>query len=207
MEEERICYTPIGIVRSPFAKIDDMPIQPAGARGVEGRVELRPEYAEGLKDLEGFSHIYLLYCFHRSRGFSLTVTPFLDKTPRGLFATRAPKRPNPIGLSVVRLAGIEENIVRILDVDVIDGTPLLDIKPYVAELDATEGDMRSGWIDDSARKPEDVRSDDRFRAAPFLDASPRKMGHRYFEHPRLVRGKRQSRPAVDRRSQLGRSQL
>jgi tRNA-Thr(GGU) m(6)t(6)A37 methyltransferase TsaA len=160
--EEGIHYAPIGVIRSPFTKIDDMPIQPAGARGAAGMVELRPEYAEGLKDLDGFSHIYLLYHFHRSSGFSLTVTPFLDKTPRGLFATRAPKRPNPIGLSVVRLDRIEKNVLHILDVDILDGTPLLDIKPYVRQFDAPENPV-SGWIGKSAMTPDSVRSDGRFR--------------------------------------------
>ncbi|MGD8366764.1 MAG: tRNA (N6-threonylcarbamoyladenosine(37)-N6)-methyltransferase TrmO [Desulfobacterales bacterium] len=162
ISEEGIHYTPIGVIRSPFTKIDDMPIQPAGARGVEGTVELRPEYAEGLKDLDGFSHIYLLYHFHQSRGFSLTVTPFLDKTPRGLFATRAPKRPNAIGLSVVRLDRIEGNVLYILDVDILDGTPLLDIKPYVRQFDAADNPS-SGWIGKSAMTPDSIRSDDRFR--------------------------------------------
>jgi tRNA-Thr(GGU) m(6)t(6)A37 methyltransferase TsaA len=162
MPKDKIQFTPIGVIRSPFTRIDDMPIQPAGASGVEGRVELQPEYAEGLKDLDGFSHIYLLYHFHRSRGHSLTVTPFIDKTPRGLFATRAPKRPNPIGLSVVRLSKIEKNVIHILDVDVLDGTPLLDIKPYVRRFDAPDHPV-SGWIEKTTIPPEGIRSDDRFR--------------------------------------------
>jgi tRNA-Thr(GGU) m(6)t(6)A37 methyltransferase TsaA len=162
MGEETIQYTPIGVIRSPFTKIEDMPIQPAGARGIAGRVDLDPVYSEGLKDLDGFSHIYLLYHFHRSRGYSLTVTPFIDKTPRGLFATRAPKRPNPIGLSVVRLDRIEENVVHILDVDILDATPLLDLKPYVQQFDAPENPV-SGWIGEKDRRAEDARSDGRFR--------------------------------------------
>jgi len=162
MDEESIGYKPIGVIRSPFVKTEDMPIQPAGARGVKGTVELGPEYAEGLKDLDGFSHIYILYHFHKSSGYSLTVTPFLDKSPRGLFATRAPKRPNAIGLSVVRLDRIEENVLHILDVDILDGTPLLDIKPYVRQFDTAENPS-SGWIGKSAMTPEGVRSDDRFR--------------------------------------------
>ncbi len=163
MSEKRICYTPIGVVRSPFTTREDMPIQPSGARGVSGSIELKEEFVEGLKDLDGFSHLYLLYHFHQSQGFSLTVTPFLDKTPRGLFATRAPKRPNPIGLSVVRMDRIEGSVIHILDVDVLDGTPLLDLKPYVPKFDAPKVDVRSGWVDNSAMKPEDIRADDRFR--------------------------------------------
>ena len=158
----QINYRPIGVIHSPFAKINEMPIQPPGARGVKGTVELKPEFAEGLKDLGGFSHVYLLYHFHQSRGYTLTVTPFLDKTPRGLFATRAPKRPNAIGLSVVRLDRIDENVLHILDVDIMDGTPLLDIKPYVRQFDAAENPS-SGWIGKSAMTPEGVRSDDRFK--------------------------------------------
>ena len=163
MSEEIICYTPIGVVRSPFTTPEDMPIQPSGARGVSGSIELKEEFVEGLKDLDGFSHLYLLYHFHQSQGFSLTVTPFLDKTPRGLFATRAPKRPNPIGLSVVRLDRIEGRVIHILDVDVLDGTPLLDLKPYVPRFDAPKEDVRSGWVDNSAMNPEDIRADDRFK--------------------------------------------
>jgi tRNA-Thr(GGU) m(6)t(6)A37 methyltransferase TsaA len=163
MENGSICYTPIGVVRSPFTTREAMPIQPSGARGVSGSIELKEKFVEGLKDLEGFSHLYLLYHFHQSRGFSLTVTPFLDKTPRGLFATRAPKRPNPIGLSVVRLDRIEGSVIHILDVDVLDGTPLLDLKPYVPKFDAPKEDVRAGWVDSSAMKPEDIRADGRFR--------------------------------------------
>jgi tRNA-Thr(GGU) m(6)t(6)A37 methyltransferase TsaA len=162
MPEDSIRFTPIGVIRSPFTKVEDMPIQPAGARGVKGAVEVKPVYVEGLKDLDGFSHIYLLYHFHQSRGYSLTVTPFIDKTPRGLFATRAPKRPNPIGLSVVRLDKIEENVIHILDVDILDGTPLLDLKPYVKQFDAPENPL-SGWIGENGKSAEDVRSDSRFR--------------------------------------------
>ncbi len=164
MEEKSVCYRPIGVIRSPFTTLEDMPIQPTGARGVEGTVELKDEFAEGLEDLEGFSHIYLLYHFHKSRGFSLTVIPFLDKTPRGLFATRAPKRPNPIGLSVVRLEKIEGGTLHIADVDVLDGTPLLDLKPYVPTFDAANaGKVRSGWIDKSEKSAAGIRSDGRFK--------------------------------------------
>ena len=100
----KIEYRPIGVIHSPFTELEGMPIQPAGASGTQGTVELFPDYLEGLKDLEGFSYIILLYHFHRSKGFDLQVVPFLDRKPRGLFATRAPRRPNPIGFSVVKMS-------------------------------------------------------------------------------------------------------
>jgi tRNA-Thr(GGU) m(6)t(6)A37 methyltransferase TsaA len=105
--DAQITYTPIGTIRSPFPDVAGMPIQPSGARGVKGIVEIFPEFAEGLCDLDGFSRIILIYAFHRCSSCQLTVTPFLDTTPRGVFATRAPCRPNPIGLSIVRLTGRE----------------------------------------------------------------------------------------------------
>jgi len=138
-----------------------MPIQPAGAKDIEGSVEIYPEYADGLKDLDGFSHIILLYHFHQSEGFSLEVKPFLDKTKRGLFSTRAPKRPNPIGLSVVRLDNIENNTLYISDVDILDGTPLLDIKPYVPDFDY-RGDIKIGWLSDNVQKVQAMKADKRF---------------------------------------------
>lgn len=163
MSEEIICYSSIGVIRSPFTTREAMPIQPTGARGIAGSIELKEAFVEGLKDLDGFSHLYLLYHFHQSQGYSLTVTPFLDTTPRGLFATRAPKRPNPIGLSVVRLDRIEGSVIHIVDVDVLDGTPLLDLKPYVPKFDTPKENVRSGWLENSGLKPEDVRADGRFR--------------------------------------------
>ncbi len=152
---------PIGIIRSPFTKLSGMPIQPAGAAGVKGAVEVFKEYRAGLRDLDGFSHIILLYRFHRSRGFRLQVVPFLDSKPRGLFATRAPRRPNPIGLSVVRLDKIEDGVLRIRNVDILDGTPLLDIKPFVPEFDAP-GKVRAGWLEKAGKTVSKRRSDDRF---------------------------------------------
>lgn len=122
-----------------------MPIQPSGAVGVRGTVEVFEDFQAGLKDLDGFSHIILLYYFHRSRSFDLQVVPFMDSQPRGLFATRAPKRPNPIGLSIVRLDRIEGGVLHIQNVDILDNTPLLDIKPYVPEFDA-QVNVRTGCI-------------------------------------------------------------
>ena len=158
--DTELTLEPIGVIHSPFEEVAGMPIQPGRARGVEGSVEVDAAYEEGLQDLDGFSHIILLYHFHRSEGYRLRVVPFLDTEPRGLFATRAPRRPNPLGLSVVRLDRIEGRTLSILDVDVLDGTPLLDIKPFVPDFDAP-GEARIGWIA-QARKG-DVHADDRFQ--------------------------------------------
>ncbi|WP_300157657.1 tRNA (N6-threonylcarbamoyladenosine(37)-N6)-methyltransferase TrmO [Solidesulfovibrio sp.] len=157
-----VALTPIGVIRSPFTSLAGMPIQPGGAREVAGRVELDPALAPGLADLDGFSHVYLLYLFHASSGYDLTVTPFLDNTPRGLFATRAPRRPNPIGLSVVEVVSIEGAVVRLRGVDVLDGTPLLDIKPYAPAFDAPHGPVRTGWMEGRDASVAAVRSDGRF---------------------------------------------
>jgi tRNA-Thr(GGU) m(6)t(6)A37 methyltransferase TsaA len=157
-----ISYKPIGIIHSPFSEIKGMPIQPSGAKGIKGTIELMPEFAEGLRDLEGFSHIILIYHLHLSAGFSLKVKPFLEDQLRGVFATRAPKRPNPIGLSVVRLKEIKGNILHIEDIDIVDGTPLLDIKPYVPEFEVQET-VRIGWLSEKVGKASRTRSDRRFR--------------------------------------------
>jgi tRNA-Thr(GGU) m(6)t(6)A37 methyltransferase TsaA len=136
---------PIGVIHSPFQEKEQTPIQPSRSQA-KGRVEVYPEFAAGLEDIEGFSHIILLYVFHQSAGFALRVKPFLDDQQHGLFATRYPKRPNPIGISVVGLAGRDGNILEIEGVDVLDGTPLLDIKPYVSEFDLRDA-TRSGWLE------------------------------------------------------------
>ena len=138
---------PIGIIHSPFSGSAGTPIQPAFAEGAEAHVEVFEEYQDGLKDLEGFDRIWLLYWFHRARKYRLRVTPYLDTVERGLFATRAPSRPNPIGLSAVRLLGIEGRTLRVADVDMLDGTPLLDIKPYARRFDQLAV-TRSGWLDE-----------------------------------------------------------
>ena len=152
---------PIGIIHSPFKFLEDMPIQPGGALEMTGTVVVDDQYRVGLADLEGFSHIYLLYCFHQAKRTSLTVTPFMDTQPRGVFATRSPLRPNHIGLSIVEIAAIAGNIVTVRGIDVLDGTPLLDIKPYIAAFD-TVGPSRSGWMKGSAADVALKRSDDRF---------------------------------------------
>ena len=153
---------PIGIIHSPFTRPEGMPIQPPGAAGIEGTVEVYPAFRAGLKDLEGFSHLILLYLFHRSESFELQVVPFMDGEPHGLFATRAPRRPNPIGLSVVELKGVTEGVLSILGVDVLDGTPLLDIKPYVPDFDLPRQEVRVGWLEGRGRSVGTHRADDRF---------------------------------------------
>jgi tRNA (adenine37-N6)-methyltransferase len=158
----KIEYTPIGIIHSPLKEPEDMPIQPVGAAGIKGTVEMFGDFKEGLKDLDGFSHIILLYHFHRSQGFNLSVIPFLDARPRGVFATRAPKRPNPIGLSIVKLEEIEDGILHIQNVDILDGTPLLDIKPHVPEFDAP-GEVRTGWVQKAMMALSMRQSDARFK--------------------------------------------
>jgi len=157
-----IGYRPIGIIHSPFTDIGGMPIQPTGASGIRGSVEVFPEFTEGLKDLDGFSHVILLYHFHQVREVKLVVTPFMDPQPRGVFATRAPKRPNPIGLSIVKLLGIEQNVLHVENVDILDGTPLLDIKPYVPEFDHHPAD-RVGWLARAKGQVRRQKSDSRFR--------------------------------------------
>ena len=148
---QEIKYRPIGVIHTPFKETKGMPIQSVAAKGVAGRVDVYPDFGDGLKDLEGFSHIFLIYDFHLSQEFSLVVKPFLDESLRGVFATRAPKRPNGIGISVVRLVKVEGFRLQIEDVDMVDGTPLLDIKPYVPEFDVKEVE-RTGWLAGKADK-------------------------------------------------------
>lgn len=156
-----LTFTPIGTILSPFTDPAGMPIQPAGAKGVKGQVIIDEKFRGGLRDLEGFSRIILIYAFHRANGYSLEVVPFLDTEPHGIFATRAPKRPNAIGLSVVRLIGVDGCRLTIGDVDILDGTPLLDIKPYVPEFDCFPNE-KAGWFDRCCGKVESARSDLRF---------------------------------------------
>lgn len=153
-------FSPIGIIHTHYAEPVGIPIQGVFADGATGTVEVFPEFTAGLADLDGFSHIILLYCFHLSRGYALTCKPFLDVKEHGVFATRAPLRPNPIGMSVVRLLGIEGCVLCIGDVDIVDGTPLLDIKPYIPDFDVRTG-VRTGWYE-SARNKQQTVSDGRF---------------------------------------------
>jgi tRNA-Thr(GGU) m(6)t(6)A37 methyltransferase TsaA len=153
---------PIGTIHSPFKELGGMPIQPAGAANIKGTVEVFEEYSEGLKDLDGFSHLILLYQFHQSEGFDLSVVPFLDTEQRGLFSTRAPRRPNPVGLSIVQLEKVEGCVLHINNVDILDGTPLLDIKPYVPDFDE-QAEVRTGWLDKSSKAVSGRKSDERFK--------------------------------------------
>ena len=162
---EEIKYRPVGIIHSPFKDCRGVPLQPVAAQGVEGTVEIFPEYVAGLRDIEGFSHIILIYHFHLCREFSLIVEPYLDDRLHGVFATRAPARPNPIGLSIVRLVRAENEIIHIRDVDIVDGMPLLDIKPYVAEFDAREAE-RIGWLEGKTDRVRRTTDDGRFQSCP-----------------------------------------
>ena len=161
MEEMGITFRSIGIIHTPFRDLSGMPIQPSAAEGVEGKVILDPALQEGLQDLEGFSHIILLYYFHQAGDPKLLVKPYLDDEQRGLFATRAPRRPNGIGFSIVKLLEIQGNILTVANVDILDGTPLLDIKPYIPYFDHPEAD-RVGWLEKSKGKVGGKLSDDRF---------------------------------------------
>ena len=156
-----IKYKPIGVIHSPFKEPKGTPIQPAGAKGTNGTVEVFSEYAEGLKDIEGFSHIILLYHFHLSKGSTLIVRPFMDNEAHGVFAMRGPSRPNPIGVSVVCLVRVEGNMLHIQDVDIVDGTPLLDIKPYIPEFDIREVE-RIGWLEKNVNELLTSKDDGRF---------------------------------------------
>jgi tRNA (adenine37-N6)-methyltransferase len=144
---ESVTYCPIGVIHSGHVNPADTPIQPVYAPDCEGRAEIRPEFAEGLRDLEGFSHVFLLYHFHRAGAMKLTVKPFLQETEHGVFATRSPLRPNPIGISIVELLRVEGNVLHLRGVDILDGTPLLDIKPYTAKFDLRDS-TRNGWQDE-----------------------------------------------------------
>ena len=157
----KISYIPIGVIHSPFKKPKGVPIQPSAAKGVRGTVEIFPEYSPGLKDLDGFSHIILIYHFHLAKPGGLLVRPYMDDEEHGVFATRAPARPNPIGISVVRLISVEENVLHIEDVDIVDGTPLLDIKPYVPEFDIRDVE-RIGWLGRNVHKLPNAEDDGRF---------------------------------------------
>jgi len=156
-----INYKPVGVIHSPFKEPEGTPIQPASARGIDGSVHVFPEYVEGLRDIQGFSHIILIYHFHLSKRGPLKTKPFLDSEEHGVFAIRAPSRPNPIGISVVRLVGVEKDVLHVQDVDIVDGTPLLDIKPYVPEFDIRKVD-RIGWLEKNIHKISTSKDDGRF---------------------------------------------
>ena len=154
----------LATIRSPFCSLENMPVQPRGAKDTYATIEFKKEYQDGLKDLEGFSHVYLIYYFHKIKKSQLTVVPFNDltNTSRGVFSTRTPMHPNSIGLSVVELISVKENIVTIKGVDILDGTPLLDIKPYIENFDKINIPTKSGWMLSSSDDVSSKRSDDRF---------------------------------------------
>ena len=156
-----IKYRPIGIIHTPFKSRTGTPIQPLGGIGVKAEVEIFPEFIEGLADLNGFSHLILLYHFHLSTAYKLKVKPFLDHTVHGVFATRAPARPNPIGISVVRLLRIDRQTLYVEDIDIIDRTPLLDIKPFVPDFDLRKVE-RIGWLENKVGYAENLKADERF---------------------------------------------
>lgn len=155
-------FEPIGIIHSPFHTLEDMPIQPTSQASQPGLVEIKPQFVEGLKDLDGFSHIYLIYHLHQAAPYKLSVKPFLDTQLRGLFATRAPSRPNAIGLSLVQLDRIEDNWLHIARLDILDQTPLLDIKPFIPEFEPQQ-DVRIGWVEQARGQVRTRKSDERFK--------------------------------------------
>ena len=157
----KIEYQPIGFIRSPHQTTSGTPIQPSRGRGIRGTIEIEEVYVEALSDLDGFSHIIVICHLHRASEFKSKVVPYLDTELRGLFATRAPARPNPIGISVLRLLEIDGNRLQIEDVDLLDGTPVLDIKPYVRGFD-DQTDVRCGWLDEI--KERQTTADDRFES-------------------------------------------
>jgi tRNA-Thr(GGU) m(6)t(6)A37 methyltransferase TsaA len=159
----KIEFSPIGIIHTPFKTINNVPIQPTADKESEGRIEIFEEFAAGLADLDGFSHLYLIFHLHKSAGYKLKVIPFLDTVERGIFATRSPARPNAVGLSVVKLVSVKGNIINIKGLDIVDGTPLIDIKPLVPMFE-DDADIRIGWF---AGKHVDLPgklSDERFKA-------------------------------------------
>ena len=161
MESTCIIYKPIGIIRSPFKEPKGTPIQPSGANNVFGEIEIFQKYADGLKDLDGFSHIVVLYHLHLIQNFTLKATPFMDNQEHGVFSTRSPARPNPIGLSVLKLIAIEKNWLKIQNIDIVDGTPVLDIKPYVPHFDAVQVE-KIGWLENNVHKQTQIKDDGRF---------------------------------------------
>ena len=146
MKNSKFEFQSIGIIHSPHKEISKIPIQPVFCNNIEGKILLNNEYADGLKDLQEFSHIYLFYYFNRSQKMYLRLKPYLSDNEHGIFATRAPHRPNKLGMSLVRLDKIENNILYVRDIDILDGTPLLDIKPYIQRFDSRK-DVKSGWQD------------------------------------------------------------
>ena len=159
-----IKFESIGVIRTSYKTLENMPIQPMGAKGEKAIIELNSKFVDGLIDLEEFSHVTLIYHLHKVIDYKLKVTPFLDVEEHGVFATRSPLRPNAIGLSTVKLIGVNGNILHVEDVDVLDGTPLLDIKPFFGRFDNRQN-VTSGWLDRKwDEKYTTLKSDERFKA-------------------------------------------
>ena len=163
----KITFKPIGKILSPFEEPKGTPIQPTAEGSGAGKIEIFPEYQEGLKDVDGFSHLILLYYCHRAGDPSLTVKPFMEDIEHGIFSIRAPSRPNSIGLSTVRLLKVENNVLYIEDIDILNDTPLLDIKPYVPEFDIREN-VRTGWLEKNVKKLSKTEDDGRFSKDGYL---------------------------------------
>jgi len=144
-------FKAIGIIHTPHSDRTDMPRSTSAAAGAKGTVEILEEYRAGLKDLDGFSHVILIWQFDRSIGYHLEAHPPKQTEPKGVFATRSPHRPNPIGLSMVRLERIENGVLHVDGVDMLDGTPLLDIKPYIPATDSIP-DAATGWLGDRGKR-------------------------------------------------------
>ena len=158
-----ITLSPIGRLETPFNDITDMPIQPSVLADTRGKAVLNEKFSPGLKDLDGFSHIILLFLLHKISDYQLEVVPFMDTLPHGIFATRSPKRPNRIGMSIVRVESVVGNIVHFKGVDMLNGSPLLDIKPYYSYFDQ-QTQVRNGWLEGKTLRPENLRSDKRFES-------------------------------------------
>jgi tRNA-Thr(GGU) m(6)t(6)A37 methyltransferase TsaA len=161
MTLNNIKFRAIGVIYTPWQSRKNIPVQPIGGIGVKGKIVMESEFIPYLKDVDGFSHLILLYFMHLVNMHNAQVIPFLDNVPRGLFSTRAPNRPNPIGLSIVRLIKIEKNILHIQDLDMVDGTPLLDIKPYIPAVDSVQTE-NIGWLRNKVKNFQIKRSDARF---------------------------------------------
>lgn len=158
-----ITLSPIGRLETPFNDIADMPIQPSVLADTRGKAVLDEKFVPGLKDLDGFSHIILLFLLHKISGYQLEVVPFMDTLPHGIVATRSPKRPNRIGMSIVRVESVDGNILYFKGVDMLNGSPLLDIKPYYSYFDQ-QTQVRNGWLEGKTLRPENLRSDKRFES-------------------------------------------
>jgi tRNA-Thr(GGU) m(6)t(6)A37 methyltransferase TsaA len=155
-------YKSIGKMKTPFSCLTDMPIQPITKDGAKGFIEICNTLVEGLTDLDGFSHVIVLYHFHRQNNVQMVVTPFFDDAPHGVFATRAPCRPNPIGLSVLKLLEVKGNLIAVEGVDMLDNSPVLDVKPYISAFDHPKGKIKTGWLAHSKPSVKCTRSDGRF---------------------------------------------